>query len=229
MTQRRPQGWRVGVLLVCMGGTTAGWRDAGTLASQTPTFSSRIDTVRVDVSVRRGDRAVTDLGVEDFEVFDNGVRQRIDLIGRDQTPVNVVLALDVSGSVEGDRLQQLRAAGGRLIDALGPGDTGALVTFTDRVLVRAASTSNLRRLRDALAEPSEAGDTALIDAAHAAMVLGEGESGRPIVIIFSDGADTASFLPSLRFWRPHAGPDRLCTPSRPRGRTARHSWTIWFG
>jgi uncharacterized protein YegL len=45
-----------------------------------------------------------------------------------------------------------------------------------------------------IAAPTASGDTALYDAAHAAMLVGTSAPGRPIVILFSDGDDTASFL-----------------------------------
>jgi VWFA-related protein len=158
------------------------------------TFSSRLDAVRVDVSVRRGDQAVTGLGAKDFEVRDNGVLQQVDLVGYEETPVHVVLALDTSGSVEGQRLTQLRSASVRLMRALRPGDTAALLTFADRIAIQSRLSGDVPSLIAALMAPPPTGDTALIDAAHAAMVLGEAESGRPLTIVFSDGADTASFL-----------------------------------
>ena len=48
-------------------------------------------------------------------------------------------------------------------------------------------------LRKALLGAAADGDTALVDAALAAMLLGDTEGGRTLVVIFSDGVDTASF------------------------------------
>jgi Ca-activated chloride channel family protein len=163
-------------------------------AAQTPTFSARTETVRVDVSVLDRGQVVRGLKAEDFELLDNGVPQRVDFAGFEDTPVSVVLALDMSGSVSGPRLEQLRAAGGRMTSALRPGDAAGLVAFSDRVDIRSRPTSDLDRLSAALQQPVAAGDTALIDATYAAMVTGAAANGRPIVIVFSDGADTASFL-----------------------------------
>ncbi len=109
-------------------------------------------------------------------------------------PVNVVLALDMSGSVQGARLDQLRAAGERLIQTLAPDDAGAVIAFTEQVTIRSAFTTSKTTLVDALREPNGGSDTALRDATHAALVLGGSRSGRPLVIVFSDGTDTASFL-----------------------------------
>jgi Ca-activated chloride channel family protein len=68
------------------------------------------------------------------------------------------------------------------------------VGFTQLVEVRAGFTSEADRLLSALEIETDGSDTSLIDAAHAAMVLGDSATGRPLVIIFSDGADTTSFL-----------------------------------
>ena len=166
--------------------------------AQAPTFSSRARTVRVDVSVRQGGQPVMGLGAADFEVLDNGVRQVIDYVGQEDTPVNVVLALDMSGSVQGARLSELRTAGTLLTSKFQRGDMGALVTFTDFVSIRSRFTADRNALVSALQQEASGTDTALVDAAHTAMALGESAQGRPLVIVFSDGTDTASFLaPSL--------------------------------
>jgi VWFA-related protein len=178
--------------LVVVSALIAGMSVAG--AAQTPTFSARTETVRVDVSVLDRGQVVRGLRAADFEVLDNGVPQRVDFVGFEDTPVGVMLALDMSGSVQGARLQQLRAAGARMTASLRPTDAAGLIAFSDRVVVRSALTSDPDRLSVALRQPSPGGDTALIDAVYAAMVTGAETTGRPIVIVFSDGADTASFL-----------------------------------
>jgi Ca-activated chloride channel homolog len=161
---------------------------------QQPLFASRVETVRVDVSVRQSGQPVRGLVAADFEVLDNGVPQQVDFAALDQLPVNIMLALDMSGSVRGARLSQLRDAGARLIAMLGPSETAGVVAFTDVVTIGSAFTSDKATLLSALQQPGEGSDTALFDATHAALVLGASRTGRPLVILFSDGADTASFL-----------------------------------
>jgi len=78
-------------------------------AQQSPAFSSKVEAVRVDVLVTDNGEAIRGLGPADFELFDNGVAQAVELVSFDQIPLNVILALDMSDSVAGERLEQLRA------------------------------------------------------------------------------------------------------------------------
>jgi Ca-activated chloride channel family protein len=162
--------------------------------AQQPVFSARVDTVRVDVDVRRNGRPVPGLGAADFDVLDNGVPQKVDLMAASAAPIDVVLVLDGSDSLDAKERAHLTAAGATIIDALQPGERAALVTFSDRVAIRSLFSSDPGALKALVAAPTPAGDTALNDAAHAAMLVGTAATGRPIVILFSDGADTASFL-----------------------------------
>jgi Ca-activated chloride channel family protein len=166
----------------------------GSPAGQQASFSARVDTVRVDIDVRRGDRPVAGLTGDDFEIFDNGVRQKVELMSSTALPVSVVLALDTSASLDQKERAHLVAAGTAVIDALRPAEAAALVTFSERIVIPSGFTADTAALRRLVAAPTESGDTALHDAAHAAMLLGTSAPGRSIVILFSDGDDTASFL-----------------------------------
>jgi VWFA-related protein len=172
--------------VVCLTSTIA--------AVQIPTFTSRIESVRVDVLVSDSRGPILGLQATDFEIEDAGVLQQVDLVAFEQVPLSVVLALDTSASVEGNALDRLRSAGRMAVDALKDGDRAALVTFATAVSVRAPLTADASRLRLALAQPIETGNTALVDATYTALALAESDTERPLAIVFSDGADTASFL-----------------------------------
>lgn len=166
--------------------------DVGSASRQT--FSSRIDAVRVDVLVTENGRPVQGLTPADFEVLDNGVRQRVDLASFEQIPLNVVLALDMSASLQGLRLGHLQTAGKRVLEGLKTGDRAALVAFSHVVAPTQALTEDLDRVRAALDQARGEGLTSLVDAAHAGMLLGESDAGRSLLIVFSDGVDTSSWL-----------------------------------
>jgi VWFA-related protein len=174
-------------------GTAAALLVTQALVAQT-TFTSRIDAVRVDVLVTENGRPLTGLTPADFEVMDNGVRQAVDLASFEQIPLNVVLALDLSGSLEGLRLGHLQTAGRTVLAGLKPGDRTALVTFSHIVRPTVGLSEELDRVRIALEQARGSGLTSLIDASHAAMLIGESDVGRSLLIVFSDGVDTSSWL-----------------------------------
>jgi VWFA-related protein len=168
---------------------------APSAASQpAPTFASRVQVVRVDALVTEGSTPVTGLGPEDFEVLDNGVRQALEFVSLGEIPLNVVLVLDVSDSVTGRLLEDLRQACRTLIDALQPADQAAFITFAHTVTMRQRLTADHERLRAALTAADASGETALADAVFAGIVHGESDVGRSLVILFTDGLDTASWL-----------------------------------
>jgi tetratricopeptide (TPR) repeat protein len=81
------------------------------VASQTPqTFRTTTDLVMVDVSVRSGDRAVTNLTAADFVLTDNGVRQKIESVEPTAVPIDVTLVVDLSGNPRRPRGPRLSRA-----------------------------------------------------------------------------------------------------------------------
>ena len=166
---------------------------AGARRSTAQTFSASVAGVRLDVLVTDGGRPVPGLGAGDFDVRDNGVPQRIDLVNIGDVPVSVLLALDLSRSVDGPKLVALRQAGSRLLDALVPGDTAGMLSFNTAVVAETELSTDLEATRRALAGTRSRGDTALIDATLAAMLIGDTDAGRTLVVVFSDGVDTCSF------------------------------------
>jgi VWFA-related protein len=161
---------------------------------QRPTFSSGVEAVRVDVLVTDHGRPVPGLRPSDFELKDNGVVQRIDIVDTAETPLNVVLVFDTSESTAGQPLEQLRAAGRALLDDLDPRDRAALIGFDDSVQLRARLSADRTRVRAALDEAAPGGGTALVDAAFGGVTVAESEAGRSLAIVFSDGIDTSSWL-----------------------------------
>lgn len=164
------------------------------LLAQRATFSSRADAVRVDVSVTQRGRPVAGLTSTDFEVFDNGVRQDLLLVDTEDLPIDMVMALDTSGSVTGERLDALRDALQTALGFLTSRDRAGLLTFSHEVTQRSPLTQDFDAVRRAVEMPLDSGRTALVDAAYAALVQADGGSGRALAIMFSDGVDTASWL-----------------------------------
>lgn len=162
--------------------------------TQSPVFSTKVEVVRVDVLATDGGRPVLGLGPADFEVLDNGVPQAVEFVSYDQIPLNVVLAFDMSDSVAGERLEHLRSAGTAVLAGLKRNDQSALVTFNNQVTLGAALTTDIEPLREAIGHVVGEGDTSLVDGVFAGMTVGESDAGRALLIVFSDGLDTLSWL-----------------------------------
>ena len=161
-------------------------------AQAPPVFPSRVEVVYLDVSVTRKDAPVLGLTADDFVVTDNGVRQRVALADRDSTPTTAVLALDLSASVAGERLAQLRAAAAAFLRGMSPRDLAGLVTFNHKIELRQAPTADRRAVVEALARVEALGSTSVIDALY--LCLKRRWGGRPLVVLFTDGQDSASWL-----------------------------------
>jgi Ca-activated chloride channel homolog len=157
-------------------------------------FRSATELVSVDVLVTDGRSPIAGLTAADFELTDNGTPQTVEQIYVEQLPLNVVMVLDTSASVRGERLRALKAGALTVIARLRPRDRGALVSFSHRLDLRAALTGDTATLRRSVDTLDANGSTALRDAAFAALALRTAEATRTLVLLFSDGLDTASIL-----------------------------------
>ena len=161
---------------------------------QVPIFSAAATGVRVDVLVTERNVPVRGLTAADFVVADNGVSQDIDVVESSDVPINVVLAVDSSGSTEGRRISDLVEAGHALIAGLKPHDRIALTTFNHAVAPRVALTADFAQVALALERLEPRGQTAILDGIHAAIMTTQAEAGRSLVIVCTDGRDTMSWL-----------------------------------
>ena len=157
-----------------------------------PQFRASIDVVRIEALVLNGRRPVAGLATGDFTVTDNGVAQAIAVRALARQPIDVTIALDLSASVRGERLERLRQAAGALIGLLTPQDRATLVTFDHQVTLGPRDASS-QALEARLAAIGAGGPTALIDAMTAALVWAGGRERPMLILAFSDGRDTASW------------------------------------
>jgi VWFA-related protein len=165
-----------------------------TLALQPPAFHSGVEVVTVDVSVTRADAPVAGLAADDFVVTDNGVRQRIDTVTAAQVPLSLTLVLDTSASVAGERLDSLVEASERAVNELRPNDYVSLITFSSGVARPVALTRNFESVRSALPAIAGYGNTTMRDALFLALRATAPDTTRPLLLVFTDGLDTSSWL-----------------------------------
>ena len=159
-------------------------------------FRAAVDAVRVDVLVTDRNRPVAGLTAADFILLDNGVPQQIEAIHFEDVPVSMLLALDASASVAGSPLMDLKEAARAALETLDSGDRAALLTFSAELTLRADWSNDRNQVMRAIADTRAGGGTSLSDAAYAAMTIRDAEPGRrALVLLFTDGDDTTSWLP----------------------------------
>jgi VWFA-related protein len=163
--------------------------------AQVPTFEARVEVVKVSVLVKGGDGPIVGLQARDFEVRDNGVPQEVERVLQEELPLDVVLSFDVSGSVYGDQLADLKRAGQAVLDGLKSGDRATLVCFANGLTQLSPLQADLAPLRARIDALDAEGGTSLVDGTFAAMALGDAALGRALAVVFTDGEETASWLP----------------------------------
>lgn len=165
------------------------------VVAQTPQFRSRVDAVRIDISVMNGVRPVAGLTPANFALTDNGVVQAIDRVEVDTVPLSIMLVLDTSGSMIGERLTDLGAATRRLVEALKPDDEAALLAFNEPAQLLVPMTRKRAPLLSAIDALKAEGATSLYDGLFLALQLRpDATDARSVVLLFSDGIDTVSWL-----------------------------------
>ena len=157
-----------------------------------PIFRAATDAVRVDVSVRDGARVVTGLGAGEFEVSDNGVLQQVADVSYGKLPIDVTVALDVSLSVTGQLLANLRRAILQLMSDLSAEDRLKLITFNMRVTRVVDFTTRAQDVESAIRATTAGGGTSVWDAIAVSLVSGAAADRRQLVVLFTDGADSTS-------------------------------------
>lgn len=167
-------------------------------AVQQPTFKSGVDVVRVDVSVMNGRTAVAGLTKENFAITDNGVAQTVESVSLDTVPLNLMLVLDTSESLLGAPLDALIVAARSLVNSLEPDEAATLVTFADQVRLAVPTTRERPPMLAALTGLAAAGATSINDAIVLALLHRpiDTPDSRPVMVVFSDGLDTSSWLES---------------------------------
>jgi VWFA-related protein len=172
---------------------------AGPLAAnaQEHIFSVTTEEVRVDILVTANGKPVANLGAADFEVLDNGVPQEIQYAKpQQQMSIRATLVFDMSRSVAGELLRHLKEAANGFLSDLKKEDIVGLITFNQTVVLGSPLTRDIAGVKLALAQTQSFGNSSLIDASYAGLVLAESgaEAELPLLIIFSDGLDTFSWL-----------------------------------
>jgi VWFA-related protein len=141
-------------------------------------------------------RAIGGMRETDFTVFENGVERRITNVMATNEPFNLVLLLDVSGSVE-ERMDFIRKAARDFLRTASPQDRIAIISFRDDIQIISDFTTDRQLLSRKLDEIDAGGGTALYDALGyvLAEMIKQLRGERTAVVVMSDGDDNKSFVP----------------------------------
>ena len=155
-------------------------------------FRTGADVVTVDASVQRERRPVTGLTAADFELLDNGVRQDVTDVTYEKLPIDVTFVLDVSASVTGAALDELRRALRQVRTDLTAADRLRLLAFNMRVRRLVDFTQPSADVDLALGALRPGGSSAVFDALAVALASGDAPGRRRLIVLFSDGQDSSS-------------------------------------
>jgi Ca-activated chloride channel homolog len=166
----------------------------------TPETADESDVIKVETNLitmpvsvlDRDGRFVTGLQQKDFQIFENGIEQKVDYFLSVEQPFTVVLMIDVSPSTA-FRIDEIHTAAITFVDQLRPNDKVMVIAFDDRVRVLSRPTNDRRELRRAIYEAQFGDGTSLYEAVdHVINRELRRIEGRKAVVLFTDGVDTTS-------------------------------------
>ena len=160
---------------------------------QQPLFRSGTELVDLFVTVTDADgRLVPDLTREDFTVFDDGEQQEIVLFENTVRPITVVVMLDTSISTT-NVMDRIMGGAEQFLIRMLPDDRARVGAFNDKIeIVPAEFIGDRDLLIDELDGLDFGNDTRLHDAMAASLDSLQGVEGRRVILVLTDGQDSAS-------------------------------------
>jgi Ca-activated chloride channel family protein len=157
-----------------------------------PTFKSGTQVVSLFVTVADAQkRLIPGLAKEDFDVFDNEKSQPIVYFDNSIRPINVVVMLDTSGSMT-LTIDLLKQAAEQFLIRLLPDDRARVGAFNDKIQINAKWSGDRDQLVTDVKDLDYGNGTRLWDAVGAALDELKAIDGRRVILVFTDGDDTAS-------------------------------------
>jgi VWFA-related protein len=159
---------------------------------ETPVFKTGVADVRVDVQVTEGKNLIRGLGKDDFLVTDESQPQTIVSFSHGEERLNLILLLDISGSMQ-RYIDDIARTAQEALEHLRPGDRVAIMVFARRSAVHQRFSDNLAETARQIASAVKTWDvgsstlinSAVVDAAHY-MDAHAGPDGRRAILILTD-------------------------------------------
>jgi VWFA-related protein len=153
----------------------------------------RVDIVQANAVVLDGSSFVKGLTIEDFRLLDEGRERPIASLAPPGAPLEIVLGLDISQSME-EALDDVKRAAGLFLERLRSQDRVTVVAFNDAMFTLARRDAPREDSARTLATLRAFGGTALYDAISRSLALLARQPGRHALVVFTDGEDQASQL-----------------------------------
>ena len=169
---------------------------------QQPAFRAGVELVSLNVTVvDAANHYATDLLQDEFNVFEDGIKQDVTFFNKTNLPIALSVLLDTSASME-NKLQTAQDAAVGFAKRLRPQDLAEVIDFDSRVAVLQNFTNNAGELEQAIRKTSAGGSTSLYNAVYIALkdlkkivAKNTEEIRRQALVLLSDGEDTSSLLP----------------------------------
>jgi len=139
----------------------------------------------------RDGKFVPNLRQQDFQVFENGVKQEIAYFAPVENPFTVALLIDTSRSTVFN-LQDIQQAAIAFVEKLRPDDRVTVISFSDETNVVSEATSDRETLRRAIQSIRPGGGSRVYDAVEVVFSELKQINGRTALVLFSDGVDNDS-------------------------------------
>ena len=154
-----------------------------------------VDVVQVTVTVTdNGGRFVRGLTRQDFRLYEDGKSQALTTFVSENVPLELIVAVDVSGSMT-DAMPKVKESVKGFLTAIRPTDRVTLLGFNDTVFTLARPTVDLPTRLRAVDRLAPWGGTALYDVIVQAFDLLGRQTGRRALVVFTDGEDLDSRVP----------------------------------
>jgi Ca-activated chloride channel homolog len=170
-------------------------------AAQGQRIRSGVELVSLNVTVTDGGgKYVTDLTEEEFEVFEDGAKQKLTFFSRTQQPISLALLLDTSASMD-ERMGIAQEAAIGFAKQLHREDQAEVIDFDSQVRILQAFTNDAVTLEKAIRQTTPNGSTSLYNAIYISLkelkkvrAAATSEIRRQAIVLLSDGDDTSSLI-----------------------------------
>jgi Ca-activated chloride channel family protein len=169
---------------------------AARVAAQSQGIHIEVDLVNILASVTdRESRPIPSLPVDAFEVYDDGVKQKIDIFEAEtHLPLDLALMIDSSMSTKLDFPLQREAAARFIQKIVRPSDTLSVFSFDDKVKPLTDFSSNVPRLQQAVRNIKIGAGTAMYDAVYlgSSSLEKQKPDRRRVLVLVTDAGESTS-------------------------------------